>query len=246
MSLIPWGYDIQEKCEMTSLKWILPITAIAAFLPIFLFLMFSVIAQTFGLDILGTKLYEELVFSLPGNIIMGILGIIPLGAIISIYILWRKDEYWRDLRYKMAFYLYHSRVRKGDRIPLAHLAEVGISKVNDIAGTLLVMIRKGELKGRVDEALGIYVHLGMTRKGIKLVQALPPMTPMKKNQLEDLKRFALKDASISVGTGKDGIVLHPEERKRSRERGEKHICPDCGKPNRGNTHFCTYCGEVLD
>ncbi len=227
---------------MVSSRSILPITAIAVFLPIFLFLMFGVIAESFGLHILGEKLYDDLVLSLLGNVMMGILGVIPLGAVISLYVIWKRDEYWRDLRYKMAFYLYHSRVRRGDRIPLTHLAEVGLSKVHDITGTLLVMIRKGELKGEVHEALGIYLHLGMTRKGIKLVLALPPM---KEKQLDDVKRFALKDARISMGAGKDEIVPHPENGKKPRGKGEKHICPDCGKPNRGNTHFCTYCGEVL-
>ena len=246
MSPILREYVHWERREMVSSRSILPITAITVFLPIFIFLMFGVIADSLGLTILGTKLYEDLALSLPGNILMGILGIIPLGAVISLYVIWRRDEYWRDLRYKMAFYLYHSRVRRGDRIPLAHLAEVGLSKVHDIAGTLLVMIRKGELKGEVDETLGIYLHLGMTRKGIKLVKALPPMTPMKRKHLDDVKRFALKDASISMRAGEDEIVPNPEEGKRSRGKGEKHICPDCGKRNRGNTHFCTYCGEVLD
>ncbi len=242
MRPIPIG-NLSGAEEMVSSKWVIPTTTIAVFFPIFLFLLFGIIAQTLGLNILGKQLYHVLVFSLVGNLVMFIFGLIPLVSIITLYIIWKKDEYWRDLRYKMAFYLYHSRVRSGDRIPLAHLAEVGLSRVPDIAGTLLVMIRKGELKGKVDEDLGIYIHLGMTRKGIKLALALPPM---KKDRLEDVRRFALKDASISMGDAeeKEGVRVSKEAGKGGGR--EKHICPDCGKPNKGNTHFCTYCGEVLE
>lgn len=196
-------------------------------------------------------LSEFLVDDTIGNAVVGTLGLTSIILSIGQLLSWLNDQRWRDLRYKMAFYLYHSRVKKGQLVPLDHLAKVAISSFDEICETLEMMIGRGELKGLVDRDKRLYKHLGLTRVGMKFLMALPPA---KLDGLEDVKRMALKGAVWEGPNGEMGLlegremeglpVARPKENARQLE--DRRTCPYCKKATPAHTHFCTYCGEEFD
>jgi hypothetical protein len=186
-----------------------------------------------------------------GNAVVGTLGLTCIILSIGLLLSWLNDQRWKDLRYKMAFYLYHSRVKKGQMIPLDHLAKVAICSFDEICETLEMMIGRGELKGLVDRDKRLYKHLGLTRRGMKFLMALPPA---KLDGLDDVKRMALKGAvwdgsygNLDLLEGREPESLpiaRPEEPVSS--VNDKRVCPYCRKATPSHTHFCTYCGEEFD
>jgi hypothetical protein len=201
-----------------------------------------------GIDEITDFLRENILGNLM-ILIPGLLSIFLAGGLVA---LWFNMQKWKDLRYKMAFYLYHSKVQKDQIIPLEHLAKVAVSTMQEITITLQRMISLDELKGLVDETKGVYIHKGLTRRTMRILTALPPA---RLQQLDDVKRWALK-AAEGYSMDEEGLEelepvdisdLPPISEKISlKEVGEKRPCPDCGKMNRVSDHFCTFCGEVID
>jgi hypothetical protein len=188
---------------------------------------------------------------IPGNFILIIPGFSAIIFSLLLVRTWSSFHRMKDLRYKMAFYLYHSKVNKDDIIPLDHLARVAVCSIAEITGTLEEMINKGELKGIVNRKKGLYIHKGLTKRTMRILQALPPA---KTEMLSNVKRWALQGAS-AYESSVDHTELEPvniEELPSVTEeihqrKGEKNTpCPGCGKMNRAEDHFCTYCGEVID
>ncbi len=196
-------------------------------------------------------LSEFLVKETLGNAVVGTLGLASIILSIGLLLSWLNDQRWKDLRYKMAFYLYHSRVKKGQLVPLDHLAKVAICSFDEICETLDMMIGRGELKGLVDRDKRLYKHLGLTRVGMKFLMALPPA---KLDGLDDVRRMALKGAVWEFSSGNldllegrepEGLpTARPEEPVGSVD--DKRVCPHCRKATPSHTHFCTYCGEEFD
>ena len=224
---------------MGALRWIPPVAVAIMFMPLFMIITLVITLPSFGLELVPEEVYELFTTNAFCISFMVVSGLVSLLSVIWLFLVWKRSEHWKDLRYKMAFYLYHSRVRRDDVIPLERLAEVALCSEKDITITLEDMIKRGELKGRVDRERGFYIHIGMTGKGVQLALALPPA---KLDRMGGIKKEALRDASsredlppssieLGTGTGKSG--------------SKKVRCPACGRMNRGNTHFCTYCGEVI-
>jgi hypothetical protein len=219
----------------------------------FILLMFTIALIT--LQLLDTSPLEDLsdflVETVLGNAVVATIGLSTILLSIGLLLSWLNAQKWKDLRYKMAFYLYHSRVKKGQMIPLDHLAKVALCSYGEICETLEMMIGRGELKGLVDREKRLYKHLGLTRRGIKFLMALPPA---KLDGLDDVKRMALKGA-VWEGQYGDGNLLEAREPERlptaraeeAKSSGEgKVTCPYCRKATPSHTHFCTYCGEEFD
>ena len=217
-----------------------------------LLIFFSFVTQVIldpkgvGLEEMTDLLKEDLL----GNFILLIPGLFSIIFAIMLVSLWFSSQKWKDLRFKMAFYLYHSKVQKDQIIPLDHLARVGVSTIPEISTTLERMIAKDELKGIVDHDKGLYIHKGLTRRTMKILTALPPA---RVNQLDDIRQWALKGAE-GYSIDDDVEELEPFEIEElpsatnslnNRGSEAKVPCPDCGKMNRIKDHFCTYCGEVM-
>ncbi|MGA1819444.1 MAG: PCI domain-containing protein [Thermoplasmatota archaeon] len=188
-------------------------------------------------------------------------GFIALLFSILMVAFWTMDMRWKDLRYKMIFFLYHSKVKYNERIPLQYLARVGVCDTEQITQVLENMIARGELKGIVDREEGVYIHKGLTRRGMKVLIALPPagMTGLK-----EVKKWALKGHTWEDEEGEGDIedleeleeVDEVEELEEVEEQDmvgellkkkDKHKirCPHCGRMNIKDHQFCTFCGEVI-
>ena len=186
-----------------------------------------------------------------GSLIVIAPGLLSIVFAISLVALYSNSLKWKELRFKMAFYLYHSKVQRDEIIPLSHLARVAVCKVPEIERTLNRMISLDELKGIVDEERGIYIHKGLTRRTMRILTALPPA---RVHQLDDVKQWALKGAS-AYAPGESLEELEPVEIEElpsatedlMKRRSERTVpCPVCGRLNREGDHFCTFCGEVID
>lgn len=184
-----------------------------------------------------------------GNIIIlipGLFSILYLGILVALYFHGQKQK---DLRYKMAFYLYHSKVQKDDVIPLDHLARVAVCTIKDIERTLGNMIAKNELMGLIDNEKKVYIHKGLTKRTMRILTALPPA---RKQQLDSVKRWALKGAEAYEDMLEELEPVEIEELPSvtdeiNSNKVERNVpCPSCGKMNSRRDHFCTYCGEVID
>jgi len=185
------------------------------------------------------------------NVLIFVLAITAIMSAIIIVISWTRWERWRMLRYKMAFYLYHIRIAQGQEIPLEYLAKVAICTIPEISLILENMIARKELRGVVNREKGLYVHMGLTKKGIGVILALPPA---RLNRLDEVKKLALKGAVWSdsylnpaaaspYGQMEDleeFEYVAPEKRKEMRI-----VCPHCGKQAPLHVDFCTYCGEEI-
>ena len=184
-----------------------------------------------------------------GNIIILIPGLFSILYLVLLVALYFHHQKQRDLRYKMAFYLYHSKVQKNDVIPLEHLAKVAVCTVPDIKKTLSSMIAKSELIGLIDREKNVYIHKGLTKRTMRILTALPPA---RKDQLDSVKRWALKGAEAYEDMLEELEPVDIEELPSITEeihtrKSEKTVpCPTCGKKNLVKNHFCTYCGEVID
>lgn len=231
------------------------IRAIIAGIFLLLFLgIFTTLVLQVAIDPKGIGLEEytdSLRDDILGNVILISPGIISILIALVLINIWTSYNKMKDLRYKMAFYLYHSKVNRDDIIPLDHLARVAVCRLTEICETLERMIMKGELKGIVNRSKGVYIHKGLTKRTMMILQALPPA---KTEMLSNVKRWALKGAS-AYENEEELEELEPidiEELPSVTEeihsmKKEKNIpCPDCGKHNRPGDHFCTYCGEVID
>jgi hypothetical protein len=216
-----------------------------------LFLIFGAIYifGFFGFPI-EPSVTEFFVETLLGLILMIFVGIVGLTFSILMVMFWEMDNKWKDLRYKMAFFLYHLRVKNGDRIPLQYIVKVGVCSLVDITKTLENMISRNELKGIVDKDKGIYVHKGLTKRGMKFLVALPPVGM---SGLQEVKQYALKGHSWNEGDGEEIDELeeidleelpsaHELLRRKDRHKVE---CPHCGRMNIKEHQFCTFCGEVI-
>jgi hypothetical protein len=216
-----------------------------------LFLIFGAIYifGFFGFPI-EPSVTEFFVETLLGLILMIFVGIVGLTFSILMVMFWEMDNKWKDLRYKMAFFLYHSRVKNGDRIPLQYLAKVGVCSLVDITKTLENMISRNELKGIVDKDKGIYVHKGLTKRGMKFLVALPPVGM---SGLQEVKQYALKGHTWNKEGDEDIEELEEVEldelpsAQEILEKRERHKieCPHCGRMNIKEHQFCTFCGEVI-
>ncbi|MFW3145634.1 MAG: hypothetical protein ACMUIE_02345 [Thermoplasmatota archaeon] len=229
------------------------IFGVILFLTLPFFIFFSVLFILGSFEVYIMEDFQNLLIdSAAGWTLLFMPGVISLISIIMVFIAWLIYVKWKDLRYKMAFYLYHSKVRYGDRIPLSHLAKVAVCSVPEIVRTLELMIDRKELKGEVSRAEGVYIHKGLTRRGLRFLKALPPA---KLNQLKSAQKWAL-DGHVWAGE-RDGIEhdipeleevereeLPPIEISKKLER-KKVPCPHCGRMNIADHHFCTYCGEVI-
>jgi hypothetical protein len=220
-------------------------------LVIFLLIFIMLVLQV-AVDPKGIGLEEQTDFlreELLGNLILISPGVISIIFALLLVWVWSSYNKEKDLRYKMAFYLYHSKVNKDDIIPLDHLARVAVCTVVEIATTLERMINKGELKGIVNRKKGLYIHKGLTKRTMRILQALPPA---KTEMLSNVKRWALKGASAYEEEIDELEPINIEELPSATEEiriksKEKTIpCPSCRKMNRPSDHFCTYCGEVVD
>ena len=232
-------------------KVVRDLTRYTAELFIALFIAFSAIYifGFFGYPI-EPSITEFFVETALGLLLILFVGIVGLTFSILMVVFWEMDNKWKDLRYKMAFFLYHSRVKNGDRIPLQYLAKVGVCSIFDITKTLENMIARNELKGIVDKVKGIYIHKGLTRRGMKFLVALPPagMTG-----LQEVKQFALKghvwnegpDAEIDELMELDMDELPSARDMLTKKERNKVECPYCGRMNIKDHQFCTFCGEVI-
>jgi len=211
----------------------------------------------FALEIFGVTIEpdtgEFLVSNPLGWFIIFMTGGFALGFSIVMLLFWMTDMKFKDLRYKMVFFLYHSRVKNGERIPLPYLARVAVCNEPEITKTLNIMIAKDELKGRIDEEEMVYIHKTLTRRGLRFLMALPPAGV---SGLREVKKWALK--GHSWGPGEEGNDLDPIEELEEMEAEElppalevieknsdKVPCPHCGRMNIRDHQFCTFCGEVI-
>lgn len=180
-------------------------------------------------------------------------GIITLISLIMLVIAWMLSMRWKDLRYKMAFFLYHSKMKSGERIPLKYLAKVGVCSEPEIKRTLEIMVSRKELKGRIDEIERVYIHKRLTRRGMKFLMALPPA---KLNQLQDVRKWALKGHAWAADRDNPERGIPELEEVEieelpaatafvNKEKRETIACPNCGRMNVKEHHFCTYCGEII-
>lgn len=218
----------------------------------FIILVLLFMAGAFDIGLLP-KITEFFVKDAIGWSLIFFVGISALFSSIIMVAIWLVDMKFKDLRYKMAFFMYHSKVSKGDHIPLQYLANVAVCTVTEITKTLDLMIAKGELKGKIDLEEREYIHLGLTRRGMKFLMALPPA---KVQGLDDVKTWALKGHVWGDGDIPDGMEaveeldeLEPEELPPAKEVLQKHKdkvpCIHCGRMNIKDHHFCTFCGEVI-
>ncbi|MFO8050791.1 MAG: hypothetical protein R6V01_03735 [Thermoplasmatota archaeon] len=212
-------------------------------MPFFIFVIILFLMGVFGAVFLE-GIQETIMETSLGWLIILFPGIITLISVVMLGVAWMLSMKWKDLRYKMAFFLYHSKVNNGDRIPLEYLAKVAVSSEPEIKRTLEMMIERKELKGEIDEEERVYIHRGLTKRGMKFLKALPPA---KLNQLKDVRIWALKGAEWEVKEDAGIGELEGEETDdlpavKSRE-GEEIACPNCGRMNVRNHHFCTFCGE---
>ncbi len=180
-------------------------------------------------------------------------GLISLSLSIFMVAIWLVEMKLKDLRYKMAFFMYHTKVRKGDHIPLPYLARVGVCKEQEITRTLDLMIAKGELKGRIDLEEREYIHLDLTRRGLKFLMALPPA---RVQGLDEVKNWTLKghvwgqeDVPDGMDTMEELEEADPDELPPALEvlhkNRSKVPCIHCGRMNFKDHQFCTFCGEVI-
>jgi hypothetical protein len=219
------------------------------FIAIFIAICAVYIFGFFGFPI-EPSVTEFFIETAPGMLLMLFVGMLALGLSILMVVFWEMDNKWKDLRYKMAFFLYHSRVKNGDRIPLQYLAKVAVCSLFDITKTLENMIARNELKGIVDRERGIYIHKGLTRRGMKFLVALPPAGV---SGLQEVKKYALK-GHVWNEEGEEDIEeleeVEIEELPSAQEileKRERHKvkCPHCGRMNIKEHQFCTFCGEVI-
>jgi hypothetical protein len=173
---------------------------------------------------------------------------------IVMVIFWMTDMKFKDLRYKMAFFLYHSKVKNGERIPLPYLARVAVCTEPEITQTLNIMIAKDELKGRIDEEERLYIHKTLTRRGMRFLMALPPAGV---RGLKEVRKWALKGHVWGAGNEEEDDFEYVEELEEMdaeelppaleiiQKSKEKLPCPHCGRMNIKDHQFCTFCGEVI-
>ena len=184
-----------------------------------------------------------------GNIVILIPGLFAIFYLIILVGLYFHHQKQKDLRFKMAFYLYHSKVQKNDVIPLDHLARVAVCTMKEITRTLSLMIAKNELMGLIDREKNVYIHKGLTKRTMRILTALPPA---RKQQLDSVKQWALKGAEAYEDMLEELEPVDIEElpsvsEEITNKKTEKNVpCPTCGKMNRRKDHFCTYCGEVIE
>jgi hypothetical protein len=211
-----------------------------AFVAIYIFGFFGVVIEP--------KTTDFFVDTTLGLILILFVGIVALTFFVMMVVFWEMDNKWKDLRFKMAFYLYHSRVNRNDKIPLAYLARVGVCTINDISTTLENMVARNELKGIVDREEGIYIHKGLTRRGMKVLAALPPAGVSGLNQI---KQYALKGPNWEDDDNIEELEEVELEELPSpgtifeKRKTNKVACPHCGRMNVKEHQFCTFCGEVV-
>lgn len=220
-------------------------------LPFFLFLIILYMLGLFGVEFMS-GIQDTLTENAVGWMMILFPGIVTLISIIMLVIAWMLSMKWKDLRYKMAFFLYHSKVKNGTRIPLQYLARVGVCSEPEIKRTLEIMIERKELKGEIDEIIRLYIHKGLTRRGIKFLKALPPA---KVNELSEVRKWALKGKSWEDDIGQEEDIIEeldaeeieelPAATAIKRKDPKKVECPHCGRLNVKDHQFCTFCGEVV-
>jgi len=226
---------------------------------------FMVFLTIFILGFFGASLLKDVSdFFVDNPIGWGLImfvGFIALLFSILMVAFWTMDMRWKDLRYKMVFFLYHSKIKHNERIPLQYLARVGVCDTEQITQVLENMIARGELKGIVDRDDGVYIHKGLTRRGMKVLIALPPAGV---TGLKEVKKWALKGHTWEDEEG-DGDLEELEEIEELEEledideieeldtvsellkKKDRHKikCPHCGRMNIKDHQFCTFCGEVI-
>ncbi|MBN1390133.1 MAG: hypothetical protein JXA22_05770 [Candidatus Thermoplasmatota archaeon] len=184
-----------------------------------------------------------------GWILIMITGLIALIFSVLWVAFWMMDMKWKDLRYKMVFFLYHSKVSNNERIPLEYLARVGVCGVDEITKTLENMIARGELRGIVDRDEGVYIHKCLTRRGMKILMALPPAGV---SGLKEVKKWALKEHTwedeaeyVELEELEEVEEVGPYDHMTLKKDHNRVKCPHCGRMNVSEHQFCTFCGEVM-
>ncbi|MGA1873966.1 MAG: hypothetical protein ACMUHY_09895 [Thermoplasmatota archaeon] len=239
-----------------------PVRIITNIIAAIFLLQFLVLLSLYTLGFFGAGFLEEIsdffVNDPIGWILIMFIGFIALLFMILMVAFWMMDMRWKDLRYKMVFFLYHSKVKHNEKIPLQYLARVGVCDIESITTTLENMIARGELRAVVDREEGVYIHKGLTRRGIRVLTALPPVGV---TGLKEVRKWALKghtwederrDKETDQSEDMDDLeefdeieeapsvsdLMRRKDRKRTR-------CPHCGRMNIRDHQFCTFCGEIV-